>query len=115
MTKGSYKLWCDYHLGRINRELTSEEVDEIEASEFAMHLLVPTSAVETISKNNGGLANLIKDVDTIESYAKLFNVEKEVFYFKIKYLLNEYEPNFIKESVARLSLIDRIKRIFKRR
>ena len=57
MFKKDYVFWLMYHKGLINRELTDKEYSEIRASDFAMHLLIPT---KTLLKRCKGYENLKK-------------------------------------------------------
>lgn len=63
MMKSEYEFWKDYRNGKINRELTSDEHKEIRASDFAMHLLIPTDA---LLQEVGGFDNLVKIISNLE-------------------------------------------------
>lgn len=117
MTNVSYKLWCDWHLGRVTRELSKGEAEEIMASDFAMHLLVPTSAVKKMAQKYGGLQELVSSMDKVEMFSDIFGVAPEVFYFKVKSMIeneidevNLYMP---KNTKRKTSLLEKIKKIFK--
>jgi len=118
MNQMEYKLWCDYHLGRINRPFTKEEEREILANEFAMHLLVPTEAVHNLAKQHGGLEGLISSMYRVQTFADLFGVSPEVFYFKVKEMkelgdeFNLYPNN--KNTIKKEPFLTKILKLFKR-
>ena len=118
MKQMEYKLWCDYHLGRVDRPFTPDEEREIRANEFAMHLLVPTDAVKSLALKHGGLEALISSMYRIEAFAELFDVAPEVFYFKVKEMkeledeFNLYDFNL--NSNKKETILTKILKLFKR-
>ena len=89
MTKDDYQLWENYHLGLIKRELSEEEQKEIDASEFAMHLLVPTEAISQIAEYFGGLEIVLHSSTLVQMLANKFVVPTNIIIFKIDYLIKE--------------------------
>lgn len=93
MFKGDYDFWLDYHSGKINRNLTKEEYSEIRASDFAMHLLIPT---EALLKECGGYTKL-ENIFESENYAEMrkladkFHVPVKAMIIKISYVLEGVE------------------------
>lgn len=93
MFRGDCDFWLAYHRGEIQRDLTEKEFREIRASEFAMHLLIPT---KELLKECGGYNNIkniiiLSDVSRIRELANRFKVPVEVMSIKISYILKEYE------------------------
>ena len=85
MKQSDYKLWLDYRYGEIDRALTEKEYQEILASDFAMHLLVPTKA---LLEKCGGIENLKnmkiwENFTLITKWAKEFCVSVDVVIIKI--------------------------------
>ena len=85
MKQSDYKLWLDYRYGEIDRALTEKEYHEILASDFAMHLLVPTDA---LLEKCGGIENLKnmkiwENFKLIMKWAKEFCVSEDVVIIKI--------------------------------
>lgn len=91
MYKSDYQFWLAYHSGKINRRLTKKEYSEIRASDFAMHLLIPT---DKLLEKCGGL-DILKGIDInynyriIKNLARVFYVPEEVMAIKINYIKNK--------------------------
>lgn len=102
MWKKDLDLWKKYHLGLINRELTNSEIKEIKASDFAMHLLVPTNAISQFCDENGGVEQVILSDDMIKALANHFKVDEYVIYFKLQYLYKQKSrENHIKLKIKK--------------
>lgn len=96
MFKSDYDFWLDYHRGTINRELTKKEYSEIRASEFAMHLLIPTKTLLKVCGGYSNMKNIFYESNSVNSpkirkLANAFCVPKEVMAIKIACVLKQYE------------------------
>ena len=112
MTTESEQVWYDYHMGRIQRELTEEEKKEIRACDFAMHLLISTNYFvefmkEYLLSQNDDFYEFIHylnhghSFDVEESIAILaeeFRVDKMVMRIKLLYLEHSIEANLEKKK-----------------
>lgn len=99
MHKGDYSFWIAYHYGKINRKLTEKEYNEIRASDFAMHLLIPT---ELLLRECGGAENLTQidiyhDFLIIRKLANQFKVPEGVMAVKISWVLAKIEKEKMKK------------------
>lgn len=104
MYQKSYKLWVDYSLGKVKRKLTQKEQREIQASQFATELLIPTNSLLRLC---GGLQNVevLVDLDfAVEALSQKFLVPKEVMFIKMKGLLQN-EPELPKKEEKNRSFI----------
>ncbi len=118
MMKGSYQLWLDYHKCP-KKHYTDTEIKELQASEFAMHLLVPTDILtrlygEKLEKFNE--LNTYQKSIAVKELAKLFCVDEEVVYIKIDVLnkmIKEKKTNdntFIDKPKTKRRFLDIIKK-----
>ena len=99
MTKEDYSLWVNYHLGNVKlSELNKREIKEIQASEFAMHLLVPTKSILKMIGGEGYLLSAASDEEVLEKLSEHFRVDRHVVLFKLQTLIRK---NKIKEVSKR--------------
>lgn len=90
MTRNSFKMWLEYNLG-IKKELTEEEKQEIEACEFAMHLLIPTESINRYINLMGGIEEVNNNKLKIHYLANQYGVPIEIMMLKIDYLIKKSE------------------------
>lgn len=90
MTRNSFKMWLEYNLG-IKKELTEEEKKEIEACEFAMHLLIPTESINKYINLMGGIEEVNNNNLKIHYLANQYGVPIEIMMLKINYLIKKSE------------------------
>ncbi len=88
MTKNSFKIWIEYNFG-IKKELTKDEKQEVEACEFAMHLLIPTESINRYIDLMGGIKDVKNDQLKIQYLADLYGVPIEIMQIKLNYLANK--------------------------
>lgn len=106
MFKSDYNLWVDYHQGKINRELTEDEKKEIRASDFAMHLLVPTDVLMNECGGYEGIKKIYYDYSVgnpypVKKLAFLFEVEPILVLLKIKSVIKNYSEEKFKSRVLK--------------
>ena len=110
MRKIDVNLWINYHKYP-HRHYSAAQMREIRASEFAMHLLVPTGAF-----NNRINIEEVKRLSFMEKYqlilreSEFFGVPSEVISIKIDELIKESE----KEEVIEPPKENKIKGLIKR-
>lgn len=99
MMHNSYNLWCKWQIGLLTDEqLSKEELQEIEACEFAMHLLIPTESLLNVVGGYDKLQQIDLDYNDvyINYLSDLFKVPRETVVFKTRYLLKQMknrQPN----------------------
>ncbi len=106
MNRNSFQLWVDYSLGKIQRKLTKKEQSEIDASTFAMHLLIPTNSLLRLCNGLQNMEALSNCDFVIEALAEKFWVPKEVMFIKMKGLLQE-KPELLPEEIGKGSFLKR--------
>lgn len=113
MFKGDYNFWLAYHYGKIHRKLTEKEYSEIRASEFAMHLLIPTGALlmECGGAENLANMNIFHNYPKIRELANKFKVPEDVMVIKISCILAEMEKEKNKKENNRKRVLKRDKNI----
>lgn len=80
MKKSNYDFWLRYHCGLWIGPLTKNAQKEIRASEFAMHLLIPTQYFEQNIKNTN-----IVHWDTVKKLANELQVSAEMILLSLYY------------------------------
>lgn len=106
MLKEDYELWKKYRLGLLKRTPTQQEISEIRACEFAMELLLPTSAILNITKNYGDLEFVIRSSAIMKIISDKFRVDIEVATIKIQSLINiQKEDNCLVKAKSSMSLV----------
>lgn len=106
MWEKDYKLWKDYHYGRIKRKLSQKEYSEIRANEFAMNLLIPTKLLLVVCGGYHNLEsiNLNSNDPVVRKLAESFKVPVDVMIVKIHSLITEKER---KKSIAKKKILKR--------
>ena len=97
MTRNSLKIWIEYKLG-IKNELTKEEKQEVEACEFAMHLLIPTESINRYIEKMDGIENVKNDMLKIKYLAKLYGVPIEIMQMKLNSLTPQTKKDLTDNS-----------------
>lgn len=89
MAKINIRLWRDYKLGKLNRNLTEEEQIEIEDCDFAMNLLLPTKSFVNLYKQlqNEGWSEL----QVFNILCMTFRVPADVVLVKLHEINNKEE------------------------
>lgn len=114
MRKIDVNLWINYHKYP-HRHYSEAQMREIRASEFAMHLLVPTSAF-----NNRINIEEVKRLSFMEKYqlilreSEFFGVPPEVISIKIDELIKESEKEEVIEPPKENKIKGLIKRIIRK-
>lgn len=103
MTKIDIDLWVNYHLNR-KKYYTEKEMSEIEASEFAMHLLIPTKKLlQMVDLNEYYKDSVTGKMITIQKLASIFKVPTIAVSIKLDELV---ERNIILHKKEIMKLVD---------
>lgn len=92
MTKNSFKIWIEYNFG-VKKELTEDEKQEVEACEFAMHLLIPTESINRYIDLMGGIEEVNNNQLKLQYLANQYGVPVEIMMVKIDYLIKQSEKH----------------------
>lgn len=90
MKNSDFELWLDYHKTNGINQYTIEQIKEIRACEFAMHLLIPTDALLKMFGGNFDFfytLNLQEKNSLVKELAKRFKVEESIMCVKIDELI----------------------------
>lgn len=100
MSKINIRLWRDYKLGLLNRELTSDEQIEVENCEKAMNLLLPTESF--LNLYNKLQSEGWTEIQVFNILCMTFRVPAEVVQVKMHELKNIEKTNVEEEDYSEI-------------
>ena len=98
MAKINIRLWRDYKLGYLNRNLTSDEQIEVDNCEMAMNLLLPTKSF--LNLYNKLQSEGWTEIQVFNILCMTFRVPAEVIQVKIHELKNIKKTNIEDEDYS---------------
>ena len=112
MRKIDVNLWINYHT-HPKSHYSEEELREIRASEFAMHLLVPTKAfLKRVDLDKVREYTFLEKYQLVTDEATYFGVPPEVISVKLEELLEQDKKE---EAIDEPKSLGKIKSLFKRK
>ena len=112
MRKIDVNLWINYHT-HPKAHYSEAELREIRASEFAMHLLVPTNTfLKRIDLDKVRNYSFLEKYQLVTKEAEYFGVPPEVISIKLEELLEQDKKE---EAIDEPKRVGKIRSLFKRK